>query len=178
MNKYSQNVIRFLILLTLTTLIDTNVYSQVGTSVSYSVDNALGLNLFYTDNLNSYYLGYSYQFNGQKNKVVDERKSNYGTTPTGDGDFYWLIDFGYSRLFFNSLSVQPEFSVGSRRYFRNYKDDRFTDGGYSLVSSAEMLAGVGVNVGYVIDDLIEPYLGFHTIKKLTFGVRIHFNFYN
>ncbi|MHA7110579.1 hypothetical protein ACRTDU_10665 [Sunxiuqinia elliptica] len=150
---------------------------QIGSSISFATDKVLGLNIFYTKNNNSFYLGYSYQFNGQKNTVVNERKKTYGTTPIENGDFYSLVDLGYSRLFFNQLTVQPEVSFGSKKYFTSYSDKRFKDDGYSLVNSSETLTGIGVNLGYKINDLIEPFCGFHTIKKLNFGVRIHIDIY-
>jgi len=155
--------------------INTNTYSQVGSSISYSVDKALGFNVFYTLKKDTYYVGYSHQFNGQKNEVVSERKSNYGTTIIDDGDFYWLIDLGYSRVFFESLSIQPEISFGSKKYFTSYKDNRFKDGGYSLIDDTKGIIGLGMNLGYRVNGYFEPYVGFHSIKKLTFGVRIHFN---
>ena len=151
----------------------TNVYSQIGTSISFSTDKALGLNVFYSKNENSFYLGFSQQFNGQKITVVKERKQTYGTTPIGDGDFYWLLDFGYSRTFIETISIQPEISIGGKNFFTSYRDNRFKDNGYSLINNSEAIAGIGLNLGYKINDLFEPYCGFHTIKKLTFGIKIH-----
>lgn len=151
-----------------------NVYSQIGTSVSFSTDKALGLNVFYFKSKNSFYFGFSQQFNGQKNTVVRERKQTYGTTPIGDGDFYWLLDFGYSRTFMETISIQPEISVGDKNFFTSYKDNRFKDNGYSLINNSETIAGFGLNLGYKINDFVEPYCGYHTIKKATFGIRIHF----
>jgi len=151
-----------------------NVYSQIGTSVSFSTDKALGLNVFYSKNENSFYFGFSQQFNGQKNTVVKERKKTYGTTPIGDGNYYWLLDFGYSRTLVDKIIIQPEISVGGKNFFTNYSDKRFKDNGYSLIDNSEAIAGIGLNLGYKINDLIEPYCGYHTIKKITFGIRIHF----
>ena len=154
-------------------VISPKTHSQLGGSVSFSIDKALSLNIFYTKDKNSYYLGYSYQFNGQKNTVVRKRKKTYGTTPIEDGDFYWLIDFGYSRLFLEKISIQPEFSIGRKNYFISYKDNRFKDNGYSLINSYDAIVGIGMNIGYKINGLFEPYLGFHSIKKVNLGIRIH-----
>ncbi len=151
-----------------------NVQSQIGTSVSFSTDKALGINVFYSENANSFYFGFSQQFNGQKNTVVRERKNTYGTTPMGDGNYYWLLDFGYSRTFIEKLIIQPEISVGGKNFFTNYSDKRFKDNGYSLIGNSKVIAGIGLNLGYKINDFIEPYCGYHTTKKITFGIRIHF----
>ena len=171
------NILRVVLGLILLICLTKTSYSQIGSSISFATDKVLGLNIFYTKNDNSFYLGYSHQFNGQKNTVVNERKETYGTTPIENGDFYSLVDIGYSRLFFNQLTVQPEVSLGSKKYFTSYSDRRFKDDGYSLVNSSETITGIGVNLGYKVNDLIEPFLGFHTIKKLNFGVRIHFDIY-
>ena len=164
-------------LLILITFLNTNGYSQIGSSISFATDKALGLNIFYTVDNNSFYLGYSHQFNGQKNTVVNERKKTYGTTPIENGDFYSLVDFGYSRLFFEQLTIQPEVSFGSKKYFISYSDKRFKDNGYSLVNNSETITGLGINLGYKISELIEPFCGYHTIKKLNFGIRIHFDIF-
>ncbi len=172
-NQKAIKVITVLIL-----LLVNKSYCQLGTSISFSTGKALGINAFYTKNEDSFYLGYSYQFNGQKNTVITERKQNYGKTPTGDGDYYWLVDFGYSRRFFSKLSVQPELSFGSHNYFTNYSDNRFRDNGYSLINDSKSIIGFGTNIGYLINSFLEPYLGFHTIKKACFGLRVHINLLN
>jgi hypothetical protein len=160
----------FLLLALFSFLSTTNNYSQVGCSVSFSTRKAVSTNLFYTNKGDGIYLGVSYQFNGQKNTVVRERKKTYGLTPTGDGDFFWLIDFGFSRAFAKVI-VQPEISIGSKNYFTNYKDNRFKDNGYTLINKSETIAGIGINVGYLIKNSIEPYIGYHSLRKLTFGIR-------
>jgi|GEM_PF-6928065 hypothetical protein len=170
-------VLTLILGLIILTCINKASYSQIGSSISFATDKVLGLNIFYTKNNDSFYLGYSHQFNGQKNTVVNERKETYGTTPIENGDFYSLVDLGYSRLFFKRLTVQPEVSFGSKKYFTSYSDRRFKDDGYSLVSSSETITGIGVNLGYKVNSFIEPFCGFHTIKKLNIGVRIHFDIY-
>jgi hypothetical protein len=175
MNKTRKNIAMLLILIIWVSLFNNDVYSQIGASISFSTDKTLGLNMFYNKNKNSFYLGYSKQYNGQKNTVVRERKKTYGTTPIEDGDFYWLIDFGYSRIFLKTINLQPEFSVGNRNYFTSYEDNRFRDNGYSLINSSETIFNFGMNLGYIINDFIEPFCGYHNRKKLTVGIRIHLN---
>ncbi|HEY4785548.1 MAG TPA: hypothetical protein VIH57_05845 [Bacteroidales bacterium] len=158
---------------------NTNIFCQqgIGCSLFFTTDKVFGGNVFYTVQKNSFYCGFSYQSNGQKRTVVRERKKTYGITPIGDGDYYWLIDLGYSRTF-SKVIIQPEVSIGSKNYFTNYKDNRFKDDGYSLINYSIGIAGVGINIGYKVSDFIEPYIGFHSIKKLTLGIRIHFSFYS
>jgi len=160
-----------------------NANCQYGGSISFSSSNAYGINVFFDVGNDIYYFGYSEQLAGQKNTAVGERKKTYGTTQTGTGSFFWLMDFGFCRQFDETYSprlipvkIQSEISIGSRNSFTNYSDKRFTDSGYSLINESKTIIGAGINVGYKLEDnIIEPYLGFHTIKKLTFGIRLHFN---
>lgn len=148
--------------------------AQLGVSFSYSTGKALALDLFYGKHNNRFHLGYGHQFNGQKKKVVRERESNYGLTKIEDGDFFWLIDLGYSRIIADKLTIHPEVSIGGKNYFTSYKDDRFSDNGYSLINNSETQIGIGVNFGYFISKNIEPFIGYHTIKKMNFGLRFSF----
>lgn len=155
---------------------------QYGGSISFSSSNAYGINVFFNVGNDIYYLGYSEQLSGQKKTAVGERKKTYGTTQTGTGSFFWLIDFGFCRQFDETYSprlipvkIQSEISIGSRNCFTNYSDKRFTDNGYSLINDSKAIIGAGINFGYKFENIIEPFLGFHTIKKLTFGIRIHFH---
>lgn len=145
-----------------------------GVSFSYATANVLAMDIFYSKNSNRFHFGYGYQFNGQKKTVVKERKENYGLTKIEDDDFFWLIDFGYSRIIAKKLTVHPELSLGSKRFFTSYKDDRFSDNGYSLINRSEAKVGFGLNAGYFISEKIEPFIGYHTLKKLNFGIRFSF----
>jgi hypothetical protein len=145
-----------------------------GFSFSISSKKVLGLDLFYAKNSNRFHFGYGYQFNGQKNTVVKERKGNYGLTKIENGDFFWLIDLGYSRIIFKKLTIHPELSFGTKHFFTSYKDDRFKDNGYSLINRSEEKTGIGLNLGYFISEKTEPFIGYHTLKKLNFGIRFSF----
>ena len=147
---------------------------NIGVSLSYSTKNVLAMDLFFRKETHRFHFGYGHQFNGQKNKVVRERESNYGLTKIEDGDFFWVIDLGYSRIISDVLTIHPEISIGGKNYFTSYKDNRFSDNGYSLINRSETIAGLGVNVGYFLNDNIEPFIGYHTMKKMNFGLRFSF----
>lgn len=147
---------------------------KFGVSFSFATAKVLAMDMFYTKNANRFHFGYGYQFNGQKKTVVKERKDNYGLTKIEDGDFFWLIDLGYSRIIAKKLTIHPELSFGSKRFFTSYKDDRFSDNGYSLINRSEAKAGIGLNAGYFIIEKVEPFIGYHTLKKLNFGIRFSF----
>jgi hypothetical protein len=147
---------------------------RYGVSFSYSTGKALAMDLFYSKSFNRFHFGYGYQFNGQKKTVIKERKATYGLSEIEDGDFFWLVDLGYSRIIAQKLTIHPEISFGAKRYFTSYEDDRFKDNGYSLINRTETKAGVGVNIGYFIAEKIEPFVGYHTMKKMNFGFRFTF----
>lgn len=151
--------------------------AQYGVSMSFTTNKALGFNCFFKEAQNAFYFGFTQQFNGQKNKVVNERKINYGLTNLGDGDFYWLVDFGYSRTFFSVLTIQPELSIGQQNIFINYSDKRFSDDGYSLVTDKKGINGAGLNIGYRSSSWIEFFGGYHSIKKMNLGIRLHLDLY-
>ncbi|MGB0884434.1 MAG: hypothetical protein ACPG4W_07340 [Flavobacteriales bacterium] len=157
----------FLIIFSMT---NTNA-QKFGTSIALSTNKVFGLDFFYGKENNRFHFGYSHQFNGQKNTVVRERKANYGLTKIEDGDFFWLIDLGYSRVINQKLTINPEISFGSKNEFTNYKDDRFSDNGYSLISKSKAKTGIGLNLGYLVHKHLEPFIGYHTLKKVNFGLR-------
>jgi|WetSurSiteA1Bulk_404760.scaffolds.fasta_scaffold23824_2 hypothetical protein len=168
------HLLKLVILTFLICYFEENLICQFGLSFSASIDKALGFNVFYSKKSNSFFLGFSEQLSDKKNTVVKERKWNYGLTPIGSGEYYWTIDFGYSRKIKKRLNLQPEISLGSRNYYTNYSDKRFKDGGYTLITSSEAIIGLGLNAGIFFQKIFEPFLGYHTIKKLNFGIRIHF----
>ena len=166
-----KNLTSFLVFLF---FISSAAYSQIGFSFSYSTGKTLALDIFTVKANSRFHFGYGHQFNGQKNKVVKEREANYGLTRIEDGSFFWIIDLGYSRVIKEKLTIHPEISIGSKKEFTSYEDNRFTDNGYSLINSSEVIVGVGLNIGYFISEYIEPFVGYHTLKKVNFGLRFSF----
>lgn len=148
-----------------------NAQYNFGASLAYSTENVIGFDLFLVKEKNRFHIGYGYQFSNQMNEIVKSRESNYGQSKIEDEDYLWMIDLGYSRLITNKLTVNPELSLGKLTDFTNYRDERFNDGGYSLINSKETLVGFGLNIGYFISDGLEPFLGFNSLKKLNFGIR-------
>lgn len=163
-----------LLLLALFTTSICKAQFNYGASLSYSTENIVGFDLFLIKDKNRFHLGFGYEFSNQMNEIVNERKVNYGLTKIEDGNYLWVIDLGYSRLVTEKLSINPELSFGKLTEFTNYSDDRFSDGGYSFINSAETKIGFGINVGYFITDKFEPFVGFGTLKKLNLGIRYSF----
>ena len=149
-----------------------NGFSQdYGVSLAFSTNNMLSFDFLLANEKNRFHIGFSTQFNGQKNAVVRERGPNYGLTRIGNGDSYWLVDFGYGRQLGKLVVIQPEIGFGGQNFFTNYSDGRFRDGGYSLITKTEIKAAIGINCGILLQENIEFFLGLNTIKKLNFGFR-------
>lgn len=162
-------------LILITTVISVSICNaQFGGSLSYSTRNVLSVDGFYGKKKNRVHFGYGHQFNGQKNSVVSTRKTNYGLTKIEDGNYFWHIDIGYSRIILQKLTLNPMLSFGVKNYFTNYKDDRFSDSGYSLINRSESDIGLGINVGYLLNKNVEPFIGYHSLKNANFGIRVIF----
>ncbi len=143
-----------------------------GFSFSYSTNNAWGVDIFAGSGNNRFHLGYGHQFNGQEIKVIKKQKETVGITEIGNGEYFWVIDIGYSRIFINKITVHSEFSVGGKNEFTSFKDDRYYVEDYSLVTDSKTALGIGLKGGYLFNNGLEPFIGIHTLKKVDFGVRL------
>ncbi len=121
---------------------------------------------------NRFHLGYGHQFNGQEIKVIKKQKQTDGLTEIGNGEYFWVIDVGYSRIFTNRITAHSELSIGGKNEFTSFKDDRPYVEDYSLVTESKSAFGIGLKVGYLLNNGIEPFIGIHTLKKGDFGVRL------
>lgn len=148
-------------------------YSQGGggISINFSTEQAIGVDVFVYRGNNRFHLGYDHQFNGQKKEIIKNPKESYGLTEIEDGTYFWVIDLGYSRVIKNKITVHPELSIGGEKEFINFQDDRFVDDGYSLITNKKLAVGIGLNIGCLMRKGVEPFIGFHTLKKITFGIR-------
>ena len=143
-----------------------------GLSLSYSTNNAWGVDMFARAGNNRFHIGYGHQFNGQEIKVIKEQKQTDGLTEIGSGEYFWVIDIGYSRIFINKITVHSEFSIGGKNAFTSFKADKSYPKDYSLVTDSKSALGIGLKVGYLLNNGLEPFLGLHTLKKVDFGVRL------
>ncbi|MDX1587061.1 MAG: hypothetical protein R3222_09960 [Balneolaceae bacterium] len=142
----------------------------LGLSTAYSTSNAYYVDFFYMHNSHSYHMGGSYQLADQLGKKVSEQKPNYGRTVVGTGSFFWTLDLGYSYYFKNRIIAGGGLSLGAQNDFTNYQDNRFRGGGYHMIESRPT-AGMGFHGGYRFSRLAFAYVGYHTLRKITFGLR-------
>jgi hypothetical protein len=170
---FLNKIIIFIILFSVTIYCESQVRDgSGGFSLSYSTNNVWGVDMFAGLGNNRFHLGYGHQFNGQENKVIKKQKETNELTEIGNGEYFWVIDLGYSRIFMDRITVHSEFSIGGKNEFTSFKNDRNYYKDYSLVTGSKSTLGIGLNVGYLLENGLEPFIEIHTLKKLDFGVRL------
>lgn len=133
-------------------------------------NNALALNMSYFKSKNGFSIGYTREMRFPEGKAVDDQLPNYGRTVKGAGSYYGAIDLGYHRSINPKLSIAAELSFGSRSYYTDYSDERFSEGGYYLVNDTKSLAGVGASASYRVSDLIYFSGGYNSLRSITIGI--------
>lgn len=156
-------------------------YSQVevtvmGVTIGYATTKTLVGDILLGGDVNRFHLGFSLQQGDQVGRQIDERKSNYGLTTDGSGDYFTSVDLGYSRVIKEKFTVHPEVSIGTRKYYTNYVDNRFSGDGYHMIDKKESLLGIGINAGYIVHNNFEFFGGVNSIRGGTFGLRILLHF--
>jgi len=144
-----------------------------GISFSYSTNHVFAFDMFAREGNNRIHFGFGYQFNGQKTEIKLKQNEIDLLTVDRKGDYFWVIDLGYSRIFMKKITVHPECSIGAKKEYTNFKDNKYIGDGHSLITSSKAVIGVGLNVGYFMNSGFEPFLGLHTLKKVNFGVRLN-----
>jgi hypothetical protein len=145
---------------------------KFGIGIAYATSNAFNGELQYLNNNNSLKLGFSLEIADTKGKLVDEQLPNYGRTVDGTGEYFMTLDLGYGRILKDVITIDGEISIGSMNSYINFIDNRFNGGGYHLITERETIAGVGLNAGYIISTNWNVIIGYNTIRKLQFGLRI------
>ena len=143
-----------------------------GVGISYATSNTFNAELQYLNNDNTFKLGFSLENADTRGKLVDKQLSNYGRTVDGTGEYFITVDLGYGRILNDVITLDGEISIGSMNLYTNYIDQRFNGGGYHLITNKETIAGVGLNVGYIINTNWNVILGYNTVRKLQLGLRI------
>lgn len=156
----------------------TNSYSQNwGLSLGGSTEKVVFGDVFYREDVHFFHAGIGYQISDAKGEEKSERKSNYGLSTSGSGVKFYTLDLGYGYQIADTLELFVELSVGQRKYYTNYVDNRFKDGGYHMIDRDEMIAGFGIGMSYSINSQFKVFASYNSIRKLGAGVRYIFNKY-
>jgi hypothetical protein len=160
------------VLVTFILLMSQSVNAQsFGLSIGGSTSPSFTMDGYITKGMESYHLGLSYKFSNRTGKAVSEQLPNYGRTVDGTGDYFWTMDFIYG-YWFKDLAVFGEIGAGEIVDFTNYEDNRFNGGGYHMIDRREITAGIGASAGIKLSNTVLFYAGYHTLKEVTFGLRI------
>lgn len=172
MNKISLKRIAVICVL----VVPSCLYSQhLGIGGGYATSSAVFGEFFYQEEPFSFHVGGTWQFSNAKGKAVTEQKQNYGQTALGDGTKYYSVDVGIGCLLFGSrFQVNGEFSVIIKKYFTNYKDARFNEGGYHLIHRTVALGAEGASLGFHFDKNFSVFAGYNTYRRGIIGARLTF----
>lgn len=156
----------------------TTAYSQNwGMSLGISTEKVVFGDVLYRNNAHFFHFGLGYQLTDATGEEKSERKTNYGLSTSGSGDKFYTVDLGYGYEIIDTIELFVELSIGQRKYYTNYIDKRFKDGGYHMIDRDEMITGLGVGASYSISSQFKVFASYNSIRKLGVGVRYIFNLY-
>ncbi|MFI5186550.1 MAG: hypothetical protein ACHQF0_07500 [Chitinophagales bacterium] len=164
---------KYLLLLTVIFFV-TCSYGQkgFGFDVGIASSKAPMLDVKYFFNKNAASIGVSYQiFNdalGKKNDLIP------GTYAIGDGNYFFSVDIGYTRIVSKNFSVSGEVSIGQKSYYQNLSDNDFSAGGYHRITSKTSKVGVGGIVTYNINAMVGVFAGYNSLRQAAVGVELRF----
>ncbi|MCF8243023.1 MAG: hypothetical protein K9J16_16725 [Melioribacteraceae bacterium] len=168
----------FLVAIPFFFILSINTFSQNwGMSLGASIESTVFGDFFYNKGDHYFHFGGTYQITDAKGEEKSERKSNYGLTTDGSGDKFYTIDIGYGYEIIDTLVVFIELSIGQKKYYTNYIDNRFDEGGYHLIDKEETITGIGIGGSYKINKQFMLFLSFNSVRKLGLGLRYVFNVY-
>jgi hypothetical protein len=157
------------------TLIPLTAYAQsFGVDLGYSTSEAyiVGGHLI-SDNF-LYRFTVSFQSSATKGAEVSEQKSNYGKTVEGRGDYFISYDFGFGYVIAPKISLTAEISLAGRKYYTNYIDNRFADGGYHMIDDNKFELGFGLGAGYRFANEFGIFIGYNTLRAFSAGITMDF----
>jgi hypothetical protein len=164
------NYLKLIFILLLLLSFNKSFSQSGGVKFGYSSEKEIiaGAHLINGDFL--YRITVSYNDANTKGKEVSEQKSNYGKTIDGTGTKLSHFDFSVGYYLYPNFTIAGELSIGSKENFTNYIDGRFSGGGYHMIDDDESIIGVGLNAGYIFQSGFGLFLGYNTIRKLSFGL--------
>ncbi len=148
--------------------------SGFGVDVGYASSNAVNMNLKYYKGRHIFSAGGTYQFTGAMGKKVKEQSTGFGRTVRGQGDYFYTADLGYAFKLKPRFSIGGELSLGERSDYTEYADNRFSGGGYHMITRSRFIFGAGVIAAYDIDQLFGVFAGFNTVRSFSVGLQIRF----
>ena len=154
-------------------VIFSNAQKGLGFDLGIATSKAPMFDIKYFLNENAFSLGASYQI---FNDALGKKKDGVipGTNAIGDGDYFFSVDMGYTRLLNEKFSVSGEISIGNRKFYQNLSDNNFSEGGYHRITKTNVIVGVGASITYNANDIVGFFAGYNSIREAAAGVQIKF----
>jgi len=143
----------------------------MGFNAGYGIKKSPMASVEYFINENGFSLGFSYQLNDALGKKVTTHTNDFAI---GNGDFFLTGDVGYTRIINEKFAVEGELSFGQRKYYTNYSNNSYSDGGYHRILKSKSIVGAGVFGLYYINNVVGFFAGYNSIRELAFGVQFKF----
>jgi hypothetical protein len=141
-----------------------------GFDVGISTSKAPMIAVKYFLDKNAAFIGATYQiFNDALGKKMEFIP---GTPAIGDGDYFYAVDVGYTRILSEKVSISGELSFGKKKYFQNLSDDNFSAGGYHTIYKTESTVGGGAYLTYNFNETFGVFGGYNSLREATFGLEI------
>jgi len=173
--SYKIDQSRLLFIIFLGFLFPFNSYPQsFGLLLGYATSDAFIAGGYVINNNFLYRFSISFEPSAAKGKEVTEQKENYGRTVEGTGDYFTTYDLSVGYYFTPELNISGEISIGRKKYYTSYIDNRFTDGGYHMIDQSESLLGLGLNAGYQFYSGIGILIGYNTVREISFALTYDF----
>ena len=146
-------------------------YSQdFGFVLGYATSNALMVGGHLIQQKFLYRFCVSFEPSDAKGEEVTEQKPNYGQTIEGGGDYFTSYDLSVGYYVTQKMTLSGEISIAEKRYYTNYIDNRFTDGGYHMIDKSETLFGFGLSAGYIFYSGFGLLAGYNSIREFSLGI--------
>lgn len=161
------------LLVTTTIFFATCSFAQTGFGfdIGYATSKSAMIDFKYFLDENAFSLGFTYQSSSALGKKVTEPRGNF---IIGDGDFYYSVDVGYTRLLSEKFSVEGEVSIGQRSFYTNFNDNANGDGGYHMINKKKSVIGVGGIITYSLSEIFGFFAGYNSLREAAAGLQIKF----
>ncbi|HEY2720677.1 MAG TPA: hypothetical protein VGI82_03070 [Chitinophagaceae bacterium] len=143
----------------------------VGFNLGFATSKTPFGSLMYFLDKNAFSIGVSFELNNALGKKEPNQNSGFGI---GDGHFFLIGDIGYTRMVSDKFSLEGELSFGKRKYYQNFSDNSFSEGGYHKIYKEKSIQGIGAFVIYDVNDIFGIFAGYNTIRQASIGLRIKF----
>ena len=144
-----------------------------GLDVGIGTSKAPMIAVKYFFDKNAVSIGGSYQiFNDALGKKTEGMVP--GTIGIDDGDFFYSLDFGYTRVITEKFFISADVSIGKRKFFYNFSDDNLSAGGYHYFHKIISEGGVGAYLTYNFSESFGMFAGYNTMREGTFGLEFRF----